>query len=214
MAYAESWALCYFLKQHPDYRDRFQTLGRHWLAGSSVRLESAFAGRLAEIDFELGRFTQHLGTGYRFDLCLWNWSGEAHRLTVGQSVNLRVNACHGFQATQIQMRPDEEYRLTSSGSWRVSANLPPANADGNVGGHGQLEGVLFEQLQVTEPIKLGQHATLLTSQPGQLFLRCCDDWKQLSGQSRDDRSPRHTRAIIPPPSRRRVTDGVGLRMSG
>lgn len=180
MRYARAWALCHLLSQHPDYQERFRALGRGTLSGSNVSFEEAFAGCRAEIDFELAQFGQNYEAGYRVDRCRWKWGGKPQALEPGKGRLVRLRAGVGYQPTGIQLGPGETYGFESRGTWKLSTDRPPCDADGNHDGTGRLVAVVFKDFELSHPVELGKSADYESQSTGSLYLRCQDAWNQLS----------------------------------
>ncbi len=177
IGYAQSWALCYLLYHNPSYRQRFQAWGQHVLSGNPLRFEQAFGPATAAIDFELQQFIENVELGYRFDLCRWQWKHDARELDIGQSTVVRLQACRGFQAAHVALLADQSYSIDAIGSWQLSPSGKQVDADGTVEGWGQLEAVVLNDYQLSEPRVLGRATTLKVTDPGHLYLRCFDRWQ-------------------------------------
>ncbi len=100
--YASRWALCHFLVYNPNYAQQFLLLGRGFLAGKDVNFEQTFGGVSRQLFFEYLFFLEHIGPGYRVDLCGWDWKKKFSSLPPGQSVTAAVVAGRGWQPS----RPD------------------------------------------------------------------------------------------------------------
>ena len=180
LAYAESWALCHLLYHNPNFQQSFRRLGQRLLGGHPVPLEQTLRPLTDEIDFELKRLQEHLADGYRVDLCRWPWEATFRTLEVDASVSLRVPARGGFQATQILIAPDQEYRVKSAGQWFLGARAEPLDGDGNASGWGSIEGAILDDFRLSPTVDLGRDCAFVPLQSGKLYLRCRDRWNELT----------------------------------
>lgn len=178
--YANSWALCYILFHHKAYRDRFRAAGIHLLSGGHVSFAQVFANQMEELDFELSQFAQHVCPGYRFELCRWSWPKDCATLEVGRSKIVRLRSRRGFQPTELRVEQGQTYRVVTTGSWKIAETDATTDADGTEHGDGRLVGVLVDNYQLTAPLDFGSKAELTVKQQGDLYLRCQEDWDQLS----------------------------------
>ena len=53
-------------------------------------------------------------------------------------------------------------------------------ADGIGGGHGRLVATILCDLSLTEPLDLGSAGSFVSPRSGRLYLRCDDQWHELS----------------------------------
>ena len=196
LAYAQSWALCSLLTQHERYRERFRTLGRHWLQGGLATFDESFGGAEAEIDFELSRFVSHYEDGYRVDLVAWPWSAEPRPLSMGEEVTIRVAACRGFQATRVAVAKGEQYRISVEGTWhldpqRASVHGAGVSDEASLAAdaksrEGLLGLALMRDYRLVHESPLEQAGSQDSGVPwspdeaGHLLVRCLEPWHKLS----------------------------------
>jgi hypothetical protein len=178
-AYAEGWALCYLLYHHPQYRERFQCLGKHMLSGAPVRFEQAFAAVLPEIQFELRQFAEHVQPGYRSELCRWQLRAAPRRLSPGESIGIRVHARRGFQPAEITVQRGDRYQCEAAGRWQTGSEDAETDADGAIDGRGQLVAAVIDDASLAATFPLGRDLTLETNDAGSLYLRCQDALHEL-----------------------------------
>ncbi len=175
----QSWALCYLLYNNPNYSQRFQSLGSDYLTKRDVTFEQLFAPMAREVSFEYGFFLQHIDTGYRVDLCRWDW----HRRQTAQGVDDRREhyaAARGWQASDISVSAGRRYSFDAAGQWSTSADRPATDADGDAAGNGRLVAVVMQDFSLGDSFSLGRHGEFVAPQSGRLYLRCQDAWNELS----------------------------------
>jgi hypothetical protein len=118
--YSWSWAVCCFLDAHPDYHDRFRSLGRQTTGNSFRRLlATSFQSQLPQMDQQWAVYVAGLCDGYDVARAAFDLSRKATQL--GQE--FRVHADRGWQSTGLVVRAGQEYRLNASGRITV-AQLP------------------------------------------------------------------------------------------
>ena len=89
-------------------------------------------------------------------------------------------ANRGWQASGVLVSPGKKYDYSASGTWQLSKTAEPITADGAAQGAGRLEGVIFNDFQLSEPFSLGAYGSFAPPAEGQLFLRCRDQWNELA----------------------------------
>lgn len=178
--YAQRWALCHLLANNPNYGQRFRTLGFSLLGSRTGASYQSFFGTMnREIEFEYGLFVKHLETGYRVDLCAWDWKTRFRRPREERAVKVTVLAGRGWQASRIAVQAGRIYKLTATGRWQTSSGAEPVDANGDARSVGRLQAVIWSNYQLTRAVDLGTEATVKPAQDGKLFLRCGDRWGQL-----------------------------------
>lgn len=180
--YAWRWALCHFLVNNPNYRDRFRQLGISYLKQGTTSFQRAYASQLQELEFEFDLFTEHLGVGLNAETTAWNWKTRPRKPSSKRTMTTRVYAHRGWQATNALVSAGQEYRLTTEGTWFVASD-EEVTADGGEDGRGKLEAVLLKDFQLSEPFELGTADTFTAPGDGQLILRCRDTWTKLGDNS-------------------------------
>ena len=181
-AYASRWAICYLLANNPNYAARFKTLGINLMTGQADSLEEAYAKQLKQISFEYELFLQHLGNGYRVDLCRWDWQTEAKGLTAEGQLDCNVKARAGWQATGLLAEAGQAYDFASRGQWKIDSQTE-VSADGDGAGQGALIGAWLNDYQLSKPFELGARGRFVAAQDGELFVRCRDAWENLSNNA-------------------------------
>ena len=187
-AYAWRWALCYLLVNNPNYNQRFYRLGERLMPpGNNASFQTEFADGAAEIDFEYQQMMQHLGNGYRQDLCSWNWKQKTFPID-GRGRKSDVAARGGWQATGGVVKAGQTYEVVAAGEWAVDGQ-PAFAADGQANGRGQLIGAILTKREATaeqgpsyvlsDEIPLGSQASFTAPADGQLFLRCREPLTQI-----------------------------------
>ena len=187
--YAWRWALCHLLANNPNYAERFKPLAVALMEGrSDVSFESVYGPVARELSFEYDQFLRNVGNGYRADLTAWPWKAKFRPLPVsGGSVQGRIRAAAGWQASGLQVEKGVVYETTADGTWRTTPAAAGVGADGDAAGHGRLVGVVLQggepgedAYRLGDVIPLGVRRTFTAPADGRLFLRCEDDWTQLA----------------------------------
>jgi hypothetical protein len=133
-----------------------------------------------EISFEYLFFLQHMNQGYRSDLCSWDWKTKSQRLRGTATIQSKIVANRGWQASRVMVKEGDKIAYTASGEWDLGKSGPKVGPDGNDAGMGGLEGVLFSDYQLTPPFPLGASGDYEATSSGTLFLRCRDDWCEIA----------------------------------
>jgi hypothetical protein len=180
LSYHWCWSACHFLHQHPGYNTRFKLLARSYVAGNDVSFDEAFAPVRDQLDFEYRFFMERLATGYRVDLCAWDWRDPCLPKSGARRQAVKIGACRGYQATGVKLHKGDRVAFEASGDWQLSAESAALDADGDGFGQGQLEGVLFNAGELSEPFDLGQNGEFAAPMEGKLYLRCRDGWGDLA----------------------------------
>ncbi len=177
--YAWSWLACHLLHNNPNYKTRFKSLGQAYLADRRETFGELFAVDMRQLSFEYDFTVKHFAPGYRVDLCHWEWNKRFKKSTGGRSVRTRVAAARGYQASGLHVSHGEAYHVVTHGTWATDSQ-PATDAAGNHQGQGRLEGIVLKDFQLSEPFDIGTEDKFKAPCDGQLFLRCRDDWAQLS----------------------------------
>ncbi|MDB4385984.1 hypothetical protein N9Z47_01345, partial [bacterium] len=179
-AYAWRWALCYMLASNPNYDRRFKKLGMNLMSGGSDSFELAFGKVKDQISFEYNFFVKHLGNGYRSDLCAWDWNVKCSNLSSSGRISHKTKALRGWQATKLLVRPGVSYDYVAQGKWQVDVG-DEVTADGRSDGTGRLLGMVFSKdYREGQPFELGERGQFTGQVEGQLYVRCRDNWTELS----------------------------------
>ena len=178
--YAWRWALCHLLANNSNYAQRFRPLGLALLNDQAASFESVYGPMEQEINFEYLFFLKHFDRGYRVDLCSWDWKTKFNALRGSSSVQAKIDAGHGWQASRLSVKEGAKYVFTTNGTWNISQDGDDLTAAGNAEGQGKLVGILFDDYQLSEPFDLGESGEWTAPQDGKLFLRCHDDWCDLA----------------------------------
>lgn len=179
--YAWRWALCHMLANNPNYSERFRPLAVALMEEQpGASFEATYGPVARELSFEYDQFLETVGNGSRVDLTAWPWKAKFRPLAASGVATAEVKAAAGWQATGILVERNVNYDIEARGTWRLAPAAPPGSADGDRDGHGRLVAAIFHDFTLTPPIPLGATATFTAPATGQLFLRCADDWTQLS----------------------------------
>ena len=176
--YCWSWALCNMLHHNPNYAAKFRQLGNGFLTGSRS-FNNVFSVERAQIEFEFRQYIRHLKTGYRVDLCAWDWKKRFRDLDDRDKVTVRIQARRGFQPSGVNVRKGQVYRFVASGTWRLAPGEQLMDAKGRAG-RGRLVGVVFDRYKLGETISLGTHGAFIAASSGRLYLRCNDGFSKLA----------------------------------
>lgn len=177
--YAWSWLLCHFLHHNPNYRTRFKAMGQDYLARREDTFQHWFGPVREQLDFEYQFMLTHLGTGYRADLCRWDWNKRFRCIDRARKISVRVAAARGYQATGLLVSAGRTYDYMADGKWRLAPACDEVDADGDPHGWGRLEGVVWSDYQLSEPFPLGRSGRFAAPAAGRLYVRCRDGWTHL-----------------------------------
>ena len=179
-AYAWRWALCHLLANNPNYANRFKRLGITLMSRGNDSFDNAFGSIAPLISFEYDQFIENFGNGYRVDLCVWDWNSKPKKLkNKSARTKVEVRAQAGWQATKLTVTKGDSYEFAAQGKWKTDAETE-VDADGNADGNGALEAVVFNDFSLSDPITLGKRGSFTAPSDGHLFMRCKDDWTDLS----------------------------------
>lgn len=173
--YAWRWALCHLLGHNTNYTDRFKPLGLALLNRQNVDFWQVYGGQSAEIAFEYQFFLQHIESGYRVDLCSWDWKSKSAAPRSAGTVS-KITANRGWQHAKVKLQAGESYAFETTGEWCCSADGPQLTSDGDETGRGKLVGCLYQDYTLTEEFDLGATGTITAPADGVLYLRCRDAW--------------------------------------
>lgn len=174
--YAWRWALCHLLANNTNYQKRFRPLGLAILQKKGTTFEQIYGSMADEIIFEYLLFLENMQSGYRIDLCSWNWKARPRVLKGTRPIKVDVEAKSGWQPTKAQLTKGEEYEFTTDGTWTTLENGDPVNANGDEQGVGKLVGILFNDYKLSEEFEIGVYGKFTAPADGHLFVRCKDEW--------------------------------------
>ncbi len=179
--YAWSWLACHLLYHNPNYESRFKALGHGYMAHREDTFDTLFTGSVrAQLSFEFDFTVKHFKSGYRVDLCHWDWDKRFRQVAFGRNVRIRIAAARGYQASGLLVTAGDTYRVKTSGTWSTGTGKKATNSGGDIHGDGRLEGIILKDFQLSAPFNVGSATSFQAPCNGQLYLRCCDDWAQLS----------------------------------
>ena len=181
--YAWRWALCHLLSTNPNYSPRFKPLGMALLNDQRTSFEDVYGSMAKEISFEYLFFLKHLTQGFRCDLCAWDWKTKFQRMKGSATVQARILANRGWQASRVQVKAGDKISYTTTGEWNLGKDSVKIGPEGGPAGRGVLEVVLFSDYQLNDPFDLGADGTYEAPTGGNLFLRCRDDWSEIGHNS-------------------------------
>jgi hypothetical protein len=186
-AYAWRWAVCHLLCNNPNYASDFKKLGLAMMKDEEkYTFDSVFGKRKAQISFEYDEFVANLGSGYRVDLCAWDWSA-AEPLSEAGRKKVEVKAAGGWHSTGVKVTQDQSYDFICQGSWKVHPEAEEVSAAGGSGGVGRMMAVIQSEhngtYYLTSPFELGEQGTFVAPENGTLYVRCQDAWTELGDNS-------------------------------
>jgi hypothetical protein len=179
-AYAWRWALCHLLVNNRNYSRRFKTLGLALMTEQADSFENAFGRVVDQLSFEYQHFIQHVGNGYRVDLCMWNWNVKPGLVSGGQRIRADVKAAAGWQPSKARLQEGVAYDVVAQGEWWTSTVGGAVDAGGDTSGRGKLVGMVLNDFQIHGPFELGVRSQFVAPADGQLYLRCQDEWTELA----------------------------------
>ncbi len=179
-AYTWRWALCHLLAFNPNYSDRFKGLGLALMDNKpGVSFESVYGSVAQEVSFEYDQFIQHVDSGYRADLCAWQWNRKFVPAKGTRRTSRKVEAQRGWQASGLRVSNGMAYDYVTKGTWTIS-ETSKVDADGADDGNGKLIGVVMKDFQLSEPFELGVKGSFVAPGDGDLYLRCRDQWHRMA----------------------------------
>jgi len=174
--YAWRWVICHLLGSNTNYASRFKPLGLSLLAGNNTSFQDVYGNQIPEIEFEYRLFLKDMETGYRNDLCSWDWGAKFKNVAGKSQGSCKIDAAKGWQASRVNLKAGETYQITTTGEWSVGKDEPMLTPAGGADGRGELLGIIFHDYQLSEPFLIGDSRTFTVPQDGKLFLRCRDNW--------------------------------------
>ncbi len=179
--YASRWALCHFLATNPNYSCQFRRLGHGFVTGKDVSFEQTYAATTRQLFFEYLFFLDHISSGYRADLCAWNWTKKCTCLQPGHTLKAAVSAGRGWQPTGLTVHSGIRYEYCAEGTWQIAGTPESVDCDGDGEGRGRLVGVLMNDDQLGAEFELGANGSFQPDADGDLYLRCRNKWNELAG---------------------------------
>jgi hypothetical protein len=181
--YASRWALCHFLVHDPNYAPQFLSMGRGILTGKDISFDQTYGATARELWFEYRFFLQHIGRGYRVDLCSWDWNKKFAGLRPGHTLTATIKAGRGWQPTGLTVAPGMRYEYSATGNCRIASRYKAVDANGDDHGRGRLVGVLMNDYRLSAEFDLGGQGSLQLPAAGDLYLRCRNAWNELTDDS-------------------------------
>ena len=179
--YAWRWALCHFLANNKNYRERFRVLGNNLLQRRSASFDRTFRSNMPELEFEFEFFMKHLRTGLDAERMSWDWTVRAKELAAGKTVKQELEADRGWQPLRLKAEARDRFILTLEGSWQVveGEDVDPATAEGP----GSLVAAVYSDHTLSEEFRIRPGEEFSFPSDGQLVLRCKDEWHSISDNS-------------------------------
>ena len=179
-SYRWSWALCHFLVHNKNYSDQFTRLGQAYLAGKRPAFEKVFAHNSHQLELEFRQFVCQFGSGYRVDLCRWNWGDSPKPVGAEESAKFTVYARRGLQTPSLQVTKGTQYAIRTDGHWSISPDGDLFGANGRTDGVGRLTAAVLTNVAMGPAIDIGLDGTFVATETGTLFFRCRDSWQELA----------------------------------
>lgn len=177
--YAWRWALCHLLANNTNYASRFRPLGLSLLSSRPGSFELTYGPSAREISFEYDFFLKHLEQGFRADLCSWDWQTKPVAVRGTATVQSKIDAKKGWQASRLLAKAGETYQFTTTGTWKTGTEgeaISPGSAESETG---RLAGVLFNDYELSEPFIIDIANGWTAPSDGALYLRCHEGWGAL-----------------------------------
>ena len=184
-AYAWRWALCHLLAAHPTHAQKFRKLGvEMMIEKEGASFDTCYGDVARQLAFEYDQFVRNFGNGYRVDLCAWDFQTECSKIVGTERIRREIKAAGGWQPTTLELEKGKSYDYVTQGTWQVTKDGTELDGNGDEAGNGQLVGAIFTTVagryQLSEPIELSAKGTLVAPASGHLFVRCQEDWTELS----------------------------------
>ena len=180
---AYRWALCYMLSHNPNYQRTFVELGTNLMRGREASLTSSYGKVSKQLLFEFQQFTRDVETGYRLDLCAWQWKHPFKELDRSGNQKATIQAQQGWQPL-VLVTEGTSYDLVAKGEWKIDGTGRETTADGDEKGIGKLVGMILRaDYSVAEPMEFGTSTSFRAPATGRLYVRCREAWGKLADNS-------------------------------
>lgn len=197
--YAWSWALCWFLANHPETRDQFRQIENVVdPADPMAGVQQQFSQQQYEISQGFWMFSHDLCHGYDLERA-------AIRFDCGVPLNgnatTTIRADRGWQSSKVYLQQGEKVRVTSTGRFIVGQSTKPWESEPQGITLRYVEGVPLgtllgtireetpgrpaENLSMRVVSALGREVEWTSPASGTLYLRVNDAWNSLSDNSGD-----------------------------
>ena len=198
-AYAWSWALCYWLDQHPTYATRFRELGQTKSRPEFLeQFEKKFQNDAELMSVGWALFATELVEGYDVPRAAIV-EQPADRIADANPAMVVVSADRGWQASGIPVKRGTVYEIRATGRVTLAQEPKPwvSEPDGITFDYcqGQPLGRLLLAIRdqapgvqgiadgLLKPIPIGSQATITAPVDGTIYLRVNDRWNRLSDNS-------------------------------
>jgi hypothetical protein len=192
--YAWSWAFCYFLAEHPRYRERFSQLVRESPHDLGAAFQRTFADDLAQLQAEWPLFVHGLDYGYDLVRAAIEFR-DGTRLRPSEKRACDVAADRGWQSSGVRVEAGRTYEITTSGTFTLAQQPKPWLSD--AGGvsirylGGRPLGMLLAAVHVEatedtaqpsllDDVAVGRERRFIPKASGTLYLRLNDAWSELA----------------------------------
>jgi len=174
-AYATRWALCHLLANNPNYSAKFRPFGIAMMQRQPASFEKTYGSVTQQLELEYQLFLTDVCSGYRADLCAWDWKTKFTPLKSGTTMTKRVEARRGWQATGVSVVAGTEYRFETADQWSVVPGTS-TDANGQLDGRGRLVGAILKDGRLGVEFELGSMGKFTAGENGDWFVRCRDAW--------------------------------------
>lgn len=194
--YAWSWAVCWFLDQHPRYSARFRELARNQQPRAfATVLETLLKDGGRDLATEWRLFITNLQYGY--DVPRAAISFEAGMpLASDESRRVTIVADRGWQSTRCLLEQRKSYRITATGQFTLAQNPQPWVSEANGISFRYFQGVPLGKLQacvreedgpaglendaMLQVNSIGSEGVVTFPVAGTLYLRLNDSWSEVA----------------------------------
>lgn len=122
--YPWSWALCWFLAEHPQTSDSFREIGTHLTRAEFAQKLDGILQGFKPLEHEWHWFLQQLCDGIDLKRGATRFAAGVP-LAAGEQHNVAVQADRGWQSTSIQLDAAGTYTITASGRVQVDDEPRP-----------------------------------------------------------------------------------------
>lgn len=181
--YAWRWALCHFMVNNRNYRERFRVLGISFMQRRAAAFDRTFRSKMPELEFEFDLFMKHLQRGYDVDRCTWDWKVRAKEIDVDDSVEKKLRADYGWQPVKLKAQEGERFQFTVDGSWRIESGEDTDPSKQRTPNSGAIAAAVYDDHKLSPEFLISPGEPFEFPQDGQLVLRCQDEWNSLGDNS-------------------------------
>ncbi|TWT62146.1 hypothetical protein [Rubinisphaera italica] len=199
-SYAWSWAMCYFLAEHPQTKVQFALLSDAKSAQQFQQMtEEMLSQQTDRLKADWLVFTSQLEPNFNFQKMLIDWSARSQLTSADVSFSLEAD--HNWQNSGYQVTAGKTYQVTTEGQYIVDNDPkdwicePQGVSVEYVDGFplGMVQAVIYnmetpdaqKDRVFLKPIRIGREKTLIAAKSGMLFFRINDhanSWENNRGE--------------------------------